>query len=68
MNLPDTLSKALDAEDGEITTLQGSIWSEGRAGADLLVEVNLFLLIPRLDVCSSLVCFISTAVKTLEMK
>lgn len=38
--LPPVLAAPLRAEEGEITPLQNSIWSEGRAGADLLVEVG----------------------------
>lgn len=38
--LPPVLAAPLRAEEGEVTALQNSIWSEGRAGADLLVEVG----------------------------
>ncbi|CAM9834951.1 unnamed protein product [Laminaria digitata] len=36
--LPPVLAAPLRAEEGEVTALQNSIWSEGRAGADLLIE------------------------------
>ena len=39
-SLPPVLVAPLRAEEGGITALQSSIWSEGRAGADLLVEVG----------------------------
>lgn len=38
--LPPVLTAPLREEEGEVTALQNSIWSEGRAGADLLVEVR----------------------------
>lgn len=40
MTLPPALQKALEAEEARVTPLQSAVWSEARAGADLLIEVG----------------------------
>ncbi|CAM9777453.1 unnamed protein product, partial [Ectocarpus sp. 6 AP-2014] len=40
MTLPPALQKSLEAEDVQVTPLQASVWSEARAGADLLIEAK----------------------------
>lgn len=40
MTLPPALQKSLEAEEVQVTPLQSAVWSEARAGADLLIEVR----------------------------
>ncbi|CAB1113884.1 unnamed protein product [Ectocarpus sp. CCAP 1310/34] len=40
MTLPPALQKSLEVEEVQVTPLQASVWSEARAGADLLIEAK----------------------------
>lgn len=38
--LPPALSRSLELEEVEVTPLQASLWAEGSAGSDVLIEVR----------------------------